>query len=170
MDFGTFWPLIFLYKVKMGRNFERKYFRHKIRYLNSVKSVWDWVLQNKLNLQKWPRTPPYRLKEVLCANFQVKLTSDEWGVAFYRLFFQIPGQSTIIVKFCAIFCFDGRPSNDETVAIQSQWALFETRKDRSITYANMNEKEEVRFYPPPTPLNHAKCLLKQHRGCIFGTN
>ena len=36
--------------------------------------------------------------------------------------------------------------------MESQWALFETRKDRSTTYVKMKEKERDEILPP-YPLN-----------------
>ena len=42
------------------------------------------------------------------------------------------------------------PIKSDQLRIESQWALFETRRDRSITYVKMKEKEEIRF--PPYPL------------------
>ena len=51
----------------MGHNFERKYFRDKIRYLNSVKCVHSMGLSTlKLaSLAKMTPDPPYRLKAML---------------------------------------------------------------------------------------------------------
>ena len=95
----------------------------------------------------------WTMERYLWENFHVKWSRGEWGVAFWRSFFSISWSKHYFVWFlCHILlrrqifkCLQNRIRRE----LESQWALFETRKDRPITYVKMKEKEEIRFYPPP---------------------
>ena len=92
------------------------------------------------------------LVRYLSANFQLKRSSGEWGVAIWRSFFQNPGQNTIFVQFLGHFSLR-RPTfkclyNLNRRELGDKWALFETRNDSFTTYVKMEEKGEMRFYPP----------------------
>ena len=43
----------------------------------------------------------WTIERYLCANFQVNWSSGQWGVAFWRSFFQFSGQNTIFSPFLA---------------------------------------------------------------------
>ena len=63
MDFGTFWPLILLYKVKRALTLNVNIFATKFFYLNSVKSVHSSGLSTlkEALLARMTPDPPYRL-------------------------------------------------------------------------------------------------------------
>ena len=77
-------------------------------------------------------------------------------------FFQNPCPNPVFLsRFWLIFGSDGQPPNACNLnhrELRGHWPLFETRKDKSITYVKMNGKGEIRFLPPLFPLNNLKFL------------
>ena len=87
----------------------------------------------------------WTIERYLSANFQVKWSSSEWGVAFWMSFLQFLGQNLVFLSnFLSIFCSTSRPSNLNKIwTVQSVSTFWH----RSI-YVKMNGKEEIRSYPP----------------------
>ena len=106
--------------------------------------------------------------EVPLCKFSSKIVKQWMGSSFLKFVF-----SNFLVK-TLYFCPISRPFFPPTAnlkglwnlnrcKLESQWAPFETRKDRSITCVKMKEKEEIRFYPP-TPLTHISPLYLYEDG------